>query len=156
MLSAYSDADWVGCPDNRRSVTGYCILLGGNLISWNSKKQPSVARSSAEAEYRMSAVYASQLSWILHLLHELQVPTTTAPILRCDNISAVYLAANPILHGRTKHVELDFYFIHERVQNGLLQVRYISTTDQIADVFTKGLALLPHRLFTLKLNVFPL
>ncbi|KAG9444818.1 hypothetical protein H6P81_016158 [Aristolochia fimbriata] len=138
-VDVYSDADWGGCPDDRRSVTGFCIFLGGSLISWSSKKQPTVARSSAEAEYRALAIAAAEVTWVLQLFKELKVFVSSPPVIWCDNLSATYIAANLVFHGRVKHVELDYHFIRERVTSGLLQVKYISTHDQVADVFTKGL-----------------
>ncbi|KAG9449460.1 hypothetical protein H6P81_009425 [Aristolochia fimbriata] len=153
-VDVYSDADWGGCPDDRRSVTGFCIFLGGSLISWSSKKQPTVARSSAEAEYRALAIAAAEASWILQLFKELKVFVSSPPVIWCDNLLATYIAANPVFHCRIKHVELDYDFIRERVTSGLLQVKYISTHDQVADVFTKGLPKSQFMKFLSKLHVF--
>ncbi|KAG9442665.1 hypothetical protein H6P81_018519 [Aristolochia fimbriata] len=139
-VDVYIDADWGSCPNDRRSITGFCAFLGGSLIFWASKKQPTVARSSAEAEYRALAIAAAELTWILQLFKELGVFISQPLILWCDNLSTTYIAANPVFHGRVKHVELDYHFIRERVTSGLLQIRLISTQDQIADVFTKGLS----------------
>lgn len=110
-LSAFSDADWGGCPDDRRSTSGYCIFMGPNLISWSSKKQATVARSSTEVEYRGLSLATAELLWIHNLLQELNFPPSTPPILWCDNLGATYLTVNPKFHARTKHVELDFHFV---------------------------------------------
>ncbi|XP_066323915.1 uncharacterized mitochondrial protein AtMg00810-like [Miscanthus floridulus] len=88
-LTAYSDADWAGCPDTRRLTSGYCVFLGDSLVSWSSKRQPTVSRSSAEAEYRAVANAAAECCWLRNLLHELHVDVRKATVIYCDNISAV-------------------------------------------------------------------
>nr|XP_040256482.1 uncharacterized mitochondrial protein AtMg00810-like [Aegilops tauschii subsp. strangulata] len=95
-LTAYSDADWAGCPDTRRSTLGYCVYLEPSLISWSSKRQPTVSRSSGEAEYRAVANAVAECSWLRQLLQELSCPVDRATVVYCDNVSAVYLSANPI------------------------------------------------------------
>ncbi|KAF5455446.1 hypothetical protein F2P56_025019 [Juglans regia] len=136
-LYAFSDADWAGCPQTRRSTTGFCTYLGSNLISWSAKKQPTVSRSSSEAEYRAMAQTAAEITWLTFILRDLQVPLITPPVLFCDNLSSLFMTVNPVFHSRSKHIELDYHYIRERVSLGLLITRHISTSAQIADVFTK-------------------
>jgi hypothetical protein len=139
LMSAFSDADWVVSPDDRRSTGGFVIFYRPNLISWSSKKQPTVAKSSTKSEYKALANAIVELIWIQSLLKELGAFQSWAPVLRCDNIRAVYLTANPVFLGRTKHVEVDFHFIRERVAEKALVVRIISSEYQLADIFTKAL-----------------
>lgn len=136
---AYSDADWAGCPDSSRSTTGFAVFLGPNLISWKAKKQPTVSKSSTEAEYRAIAYTVQDNLHIRSVLVELGFPITEPVHLLCDNISASYLTANPIQHVRSKHIHIDYHFVRERVAHGDLLVKHIPTHLQLADIFTKRL-----------------
>ncbi|GJT56482.1 gag/pol polyprotein [Tanacetum coccineum] len=138
-LEAFSDADWAGDSDDRRSTGGFAIYLGSNLISWTARKQRTVSRSSTEAEYKALADTVAELTWLQALLNELGIRSSSTPILRCDNLFATYLSANPIFDARTKHVEIDYHFVREKVSQGDLRVQHISTHDKIADIFTKPL-----------------
>ncbi|XP_059304047.1 uncharacterized mitochondrial protein AtMg00810-like [Lycium ferocissimum] len=119
-FAGFSDADWVGCPLTRRSTTGLCVFLGSNCISWSSKKQNTVAKSSAEVEYRSLVSLAMELTWITYVLKDIGLPLSRPPILFTDNISALHLTTNPVLHARTKHVELDYHFVREKVVQGAI------------------------------------
>uniref|UniRef100_A0A2N9FMC6 Integrase catalytic domain-containing protein n=1 Tax=Fagus sylvatica TaxID=28930 RepID=A0A2N9FMC6_FAGSY len=143
QLHAYSDADWAGDPDTRRSTTGYIVFMGTNPLTWVSKKQSTVSRSSTEAEYRALASCAAEVSWLRMVLHDLGISLWSPPTLWCDNVSALALASNPVFHARTKHIEVDYHFIRDRVVRKDLQVRFINSGDQLADILTKGLALGP-------------
>ena len=115
-LISYTDADWGGCPDTRRSTSGYCVFLGDNLLSWSSKRQPTLSRSSAESEYRGVANVVSESCWLRNLLLELHCPIKKATLVYCDNVSAIYLSGNPVQHQRTKHIEMDIHFVREKVR----------------------------------------
>ncbi|CAL9017564.1 unnamed protein product, partial [Prunus brigantina] len=133
------DSDWAGDINTRRSTTGFVVYLGSNPVSWQSKKQGSVSRSSTEAEYKALANASADVVWIRQLLVDLHVYLSEPPILYCDNLSALALSSNPIYHSRIKHLDIDFHFIRERVQRMDFLVQYIPTNEQVADVLTKGL-----------------
>lgn len=138
-LHAYSDSDWAGDVDDFTSTNAYILYLGANPISWTSKKQRGVARSSTEAEYRSVANTASEIRWVCSLLTELGISLSSVPVIFCDNIGATYLSANPVFHSRMKHIALDYHFIRDNVQAGALRVSHIFTRDQLADALTKAL-----------------
>ena len=140
QLEGFSDADWAGCADTRRSVTGWCMFLGNALISWKSKKQARVSKSSTESKYRaMSSTY-SKIVWLRGLLGELSVPQLTPIPPHADNTSAMHFAANPVFYERTKHIEVDCHSIREVVSRQEITLLHISTEHQTADVFTKALS----------------
>ncbi|GJY90382.1 ribonuclease H-like domain-containing protein [Tanacetum coccineum] len=144
-LIAYSDADWAGCPTTRRSTSGYCVFLGNNLLSWSSKRQPTLSRSSAEGEYCGVGNAVVRTCWNPgYLLRELHTPLSSATIVYCDNVSVVYLSSNPVQHQRTKHIEIDIHFVRDLVATGQVRVLHVPSRFQYADIFTKGL---PSALF---------
>lgn len=129
-LTAFCDADWGSATDDRRSTSGACIFLGGNLFSWWAQKQPVIiSRSSTEAEYRALALATTELLWLQSLLFELGVPFSTPTVL-CDNMSTIALAYNPVLHARTKHMELDLFFLCEKALHSQLKVSLARTNVQ--------------------------
>lgn len=138
-LKAFSDADWGSRPDCRRSVIGFCIFIGDSLVSWKAKKHTTVSRSSAEDEYRALSSTSNELIWLQQLLKDFQVKVDSPALLYCDNQAAIHIASNPIFHKRTKHIEIDCHFVHERVASGVLKLLPIRSQYQLTDMFTKPL-----------------
>lgn len=144
QVDIYTDADWAGDITDRRSTSGYCTFVCGNLVTWRSKKQNVVARSSAEAEYRAVALGICEGLWMRQILEDLNIKLTSPIKLYCDNKSAIAIAHNPVLHDRTKHVEIDKHFIKEKIDKGQICMTYLPTAQQVADILTKSL---PRRQF---------
>ncbi|XP_057518521.1 secreted RxLR effector protein 161-like [Amaranthus tricolor] len=138
-LIGFSDADYAGYKVDRKSTSGSCQFLGNSLISWYSKKQNSVALSTAEAEYIAAGACCSQILWIAQQLRDLGIDFKGIPI-RCDNTSAICITKNPVQHSRTKHIEVRHHFIRDHVEKGNISLSFISTENQLADIFTKPLS----------------
>ncbi|GJR15020.1 ribonuclease H-like domain-containing protein [Tanacetum coccineum] len=124
-LVAYLDADLAGYPTTRRSTSGYCVFLGNNLLSWSSKRQFTLSRSSVEAEYREVANAVAETCWLRNLLRELYTPLLTATIVYCGNVSVVYLSFNPLQHQLTKHIEIGIHFVRDLVTTGHVCVLHV-------------------------------
>ena len=140
ILTGYADADWAGDLQDRKSTTGYLFRLGETPITWNSKKQTTVALSSTEAEYMALTEGTKEAIWLRRLLQEIQVLQDTTPtMIFGDNQGSLKLAHNPVFHSRTKHVDVRHHFIREKVESGQVTLDYISTRDQLADILTKPL-----------------
>ena len=137
-LVGYSDSDFAGCKLDRKSTSGTCHLLGSSLVSWHSKKQTSVALSTAEAEYISAGVCCAQILWMKQHLLDFGIKLSKIPI-KCNNTSAINLAKNPVLHSRTKHIEIRHHFLRDHVQKGDCMLEFVETTKQLADIFTKPL-----------------
>ncbi|CAH9095246.1 unnamed protein product [Cuscuta europaea] len=138
-VEAFTDADYAGSITDRRSTSGYCTYVWGNLVTWRSKKQNIVARSSAESEFRSMANGICELLWIKRMMSELNMEMELPMKLSCDKKAAINIAHNPVLHDRTKHIEVDRHFIKEKIEAGIVCTPFISTKEQTTDIFTKGL-----------------
>nr|GEZ31104.1 ribonuclease H-like domain-containing protein [Tanacetum cinerariifolium] len=134
-LVAYSDAYWAGCSTTRRSTSGYCVFLGNNLLSWSSKRQFTISRSSAEAKYRGVSNAVAETCWLRNLLRKLHTPLSTATLVYCDNVSTIYLSSNPVQYQRTKHIEIDIHFVRDLVSTGRIRVLHVPSHYQLADYF---------------------
>lgn len=139
-LYGFVDADWAGDINDRRSTTGYCFSIGSAVISWCSKKQTSLALSTCEAEYIAATMAAQECIWLKKLLQDINVSLVTSIPIQCDNISAIKLAGNPIFHARSKHIEVRYHFIREKVLNEEIELQKVESEKQIADIFTKALS----------------
>jgi hypothetical protein len=126
-------------PKYTKSISGYDVFLGDSLISWPSKRQVTVSRSSAEAEYWVVSSAVAEAIWMCQLLLELHSPLRRATLVYCDNISVIYMSANSVQHQRTKHIKIDLHFVWEHVAIGDVRVLHVPTTSQYDDIFTKGL-----------------
>ena len=139
-LLCYSDSDWAGCKATRRSTGGLCTLLGSNVISWSAKRHDTVSKSSTEAEYRTMSEAASEIVWLQNLLQVMGLQQQRATLLLCDNLSAVCLTANPMFQKRTKHFDVDYHYVQERVALKALEVKHIPATLQLPNIFTNSLS----------------
>ncbi|XP_071704401.1 uncharacterized protein [Rutidosis leptorrhynchoides] len=148
-ITAFVDSDWGKNLLARKSITGFCFCLGDSLISWKSKRQPTVSRSSAEAEYRAMGAVTCELIWILKLLTELKLKNLIPMKMFCDNSPAIQIAANPVYHERTKHFDIDWHYVRDKVSSGVIKIEKINSNLNTADLFTKGLTSAQHNLFYL-------
>ncbi|XP_026459482.1 uncharacterized protein LOC113360157 [Papaver somniferum] len=137
--TAYTDSDWGSFPETARSTCGYTIFMGNSLISWSSKKHPTVSRSTTEAEYKCLSAATAELEWLGSLFSELHITLKKPITLYCDNTNAIYLSANLVSHSRAKHIKIHYHVVRELIEEGFLTVQHISSENQLADLFTKGL-----------------
>ncbi|GJR92947.1 retrovirus-related pol polyprotein from transposon TNT 1-94 [Tanacetum coccineum] len=137
-LTAFSDADHAGCLDTRKSTSGGIQFLGDKLVSWMSKKQNCTAMSSAEAEYVALSASCAQVMWMRTQLQDYGFNYNKIP-LYCDSQSAIAISCNPVQHSRTKHIHTRYHFIKEQVENGIIELYFVRTEYQLADMFTKAL-----------------
>lgn len=134
QLKAFSDLDWATCPETRKSITGFCLYLGEYLISWKSKNQPNVCRNSTEVDYRSMASTIFELQWLTNILKEILKSFKQLALLYYDNVSAIHIASNSSFHDRTKHIDLDYHLVREKLQQGLFHFLHVSSSQQLVDV----------------------
>ncbi|PRQ53257.1 putative RNA-directed DNA polymerase [Rosa chinensis] len=137
-IAGYTDSDWAGNVDDRRSTSGGCFFVGNNLVSWHSKKQNCVSLSTAEAEYIAAGSCCTQMLWMKQMLNDYGFPQGKLSIF-CDNTSAINISKNPVQHSRTKHIDIRYHFIRDLVDANILELEFIPTENQLADLFTKPL-----------------
>ena len=137
-LAGFSDADWAGNVDDRKSTSGACFYYGNNLIAWLSKKQASISLSTAEAEYIAAGSCCTQLLWMKQMLLDFGMVVDSLTVF-CDNTSAINISKNPVQHSRTKHIDIRYHFIRELVEDRTISIEYVDTLNQLADIFTKPL-----------------
>ncbi|WMV45286.1 hypothetical protein MTR67_038671 [Solanum verrucosum] len=152
-INAYCDSDWAACPDSRKSVSGYLVLMSDSPVNWKSKKQATISFSSAEAEYRAVRQVVGELVWLERLLGELTIQCSLPIHVNCDSQAVVHITKNPVFHERTKHIEIDCHFVRTKLQQGLITLHHISTDSQLADIFTNALTGVKHTTLLHKLSV---
>ncbi|GJW51621.1 putative RNA-directed DNA polymerase [Tanacetum coccineum] len=137
----FTDVDWAGDKGNRRSTSGYLSLVGGNLVTWKSKKQKVISLSSVEAELRGIAKGLAEALWIRKLVSEIGFPPKESIWIMSDNKAAIQISENPVQHDRTKHVEVDRHFIKEKLETGIIKLPFVKSEDQLADILTKAVGM---------------
>jgi hypothetical protein len=147
-LNGYCDADWAGDVNERRSSTGYVFFVGIGAISWNCKRQPTIALSTTEAEYMAATQCTKEAIWLRKLLADVGFVQERATTIMCDNQGCIALAKNPTHHSRTKHIDVQHHFIREKLESGEISLKYCPTEDMVADVLTKALARERHQRLT--------
>ena len=140
-LVGYSDSDYAGDQNDRKSTSGYAFLMTSGAVSWSSKKQPVVTLSTTEAEFVAAASSACQVVWLRRILTILNQEQSNPTVVFCDNISAIKLSKNPVMHGHSKHIDVRFHFLRDLVKDGILELIHCSTQQQVADILTKPLKL---------------
>lgn len=139
-LVGYCNADWAGDGNGRKSTTGYAFLIGDGEVSWSSKRQPTVALSTTEAEYMPASHCTREAIWLQQLLGDVGYNLEEGTLIMNDNQGAIALAKNPVHHSRTKHIDVQHHFIRERLERGDICLEYCPTEDMVADILTKALA----------------
>ena len=153
ILTPYTVADWASCVDDRKSTSGGDFYLGESLVAWLSKKQTSISLSTAKAEYIAAAACSTQVMWMKQTLQDMKVSIDEPISIKCDNISAISISKNPVLHSKTKHIPIKYHFLREQVAQKIVKLEYVPTKEQTADIFTKLIAREPFEYLRDKLGV---
>jgi hypothetical protein len=153
QLTSYSDAVWANCVDERKRTSGGAFFLGDSLVAWLSKKQGSISLSTTEAEYIAATTCCTQILWMIQTLADLKVTYTDPILIHCDNTSSISASKNHVLHSKTKHIPIKYHFLIEQVTKRIVQLNYIPSIEQIADIFTKPLPATPFGYLCQKLGV---
>jgi hypothetical protein len=153
-LTGFSDSDWAGDRDDRKSIGAYVFMMGDGAISWKTKKQSSVALSSVEAEYMAMCQAAKEAVWLTGFLEDLGIHLRSTPVIFGDNQGALALAHNPVFHPRSKHISIQYHYTRELIQNGRIIVKYLPTKVMVADALTKSLPRPQHIMLTEMLGVY--
>ncbi|KAK9665399.1 hypothetical protein RND81_14G109900 [Saponaria officinalis] len=140
-LIGFTDSDYAGDVDDRKSTSGYAFILSSAAVAWASRKQPIVTLSTTEAEYVAAASCSTQAIWMKRVLQKLGYAGRENTVIYCDNSSTMKLSKNPVFHGRCKHIQVRFHFLRDLANDGVVHLKYCGTKDQVADLFTKPLKL---------------
>jgi hypothetical protein len=152
-IIGYSDSNWGSCKENKKSISAYCFFIGDNLVSWKSKKQKTVSRSSAEAKYRAIALATCEAKFLRNIFISLGMPCQKPATIFCDNEFVIHIANNPVFHERTKHIDMDCHFVHYEIQDKVIHLLPISSKEQTADLLTKPLATAAFQYLKTKLGM---
>jgi hypothetical protein len=152
-LVGWSDSDYAGDLNDRKSTTGFVFMLGDSAISWSSKKQPIVTLSTTEAEFVAASACACQCVWLRYVLNHMKIGSNDRTVIKCDNSSSIKLSINPIMHGRCKHIDVRFHYLRDLVKDEVIMLEYCKTRDQVADLMTKPLKLESFCKFRSKLGM---
>ena len=155
IIQAFTDADWAGSIDDRKSTSGETFYLGGCLVSWLSKKQTSISLSKVELEYIAAASCCTQVLWMKQTLQDLQVQFSELIPIFCDKTSAIRISKNPIMHSKTKQILINYNFVREQVAENNIKLEYVCTKEQISDIFTKPLPCESFEYLRQKLGILP-
>jgi hypothetical protein len=155
-LTTYTDADWAGSVDDRKSTSGGAFFLGNCLVSWLSKKQSSISLSTTEAEYIATTSCCTQILWMKQTLQDIKVEYKKPISILCDNTSAISISKNPVMHSKTKHIPIKYHFLREQVNDKIVKLEYVPTKEQIADIFTKPLPRDTFEYLRQKMGVIPI
>ena len=153
-LIAYTDSDYACDLNDRKSTSGYIFLLSSGAVSWISKKQPIVTLSTTKAEFVAAAGCASQVIWMRRVLDQLGHVQKKSTIVMCDNNSTIKLSKNPVMHGRSKHIDVRFHFLRELANDGIIELMHCGTEEQTIDVMTKPLKLESFQKFRSQMGMY--